>query len=106
MKINMFDYREALGEGIWLWHLLNTGAKVSNELWWDVGDEAFADEDLAVSLRIAAATARRWRVKLEATGLIRSFPVGRHTRKIQVRFLNYTEPQDSVPAADSDAAVN
>jgi|SRR5579872_1464802 len=99
------QWRQVLGGAIWLWELCNACSRYSPEQWWPVaGGQALPDEQLAENLEVSAATARRWRTRLEKNGLLRSFPESGLKRRLEIRNINFVE---SLPASAPDiASVN
>jgi hypothetical protein len=85
------EYRAEVGQAVWLFWNLYVFAAQSPEKWWSVHGGAYSDEGVAASLDVSTATARRWRVKLEQAGLIRTFPVTRRRRRFEILNLGFTE---------------
>jgi hypothetical protein len=90
--------RREVGEAIWLWTLLGMYSQESAEEWWVVcsGGE-ISDERLGVYLDVSAALAKKWRVKLERLGMIRTEMVRRLNRKFWIRALDQADRQQVLP---------
>ena len=87
--------RRMLGESLWLYCLLmlSTSAQPPDVPWWPVCDGApVSDERIAVFLDVTAGTARKWRLRLEKAGLIRSEPLTPLHRRFWVA---NADPMDS-----------
>jgi hypothetical protein len=78
------ERRLELGSSIWLWFQLSMRANLVLEKRWCAVDGVYTDEDLAIMLGSSAATARRWRMRLEKAGLIRTFRVGPRQRRFEL----------------------
>ena len=98
--MDILEKRPALENAIWLWLLLNRHASMkASEKWWSVNSgTGYNDETLAAALNVSSATARKWRVRLERAGLIRSFPGT--PRKRSFAILNITWKENDKPAAE------
>jgi len=91
--------RRALGESIWLYCLLvlSTTAQEANEPWWSVCDGApISDGRLAVFLDVTESTAKKWRLRLEKDGLVRSEPLMPLHRRLWVANVNPVEIQKAL----------
>jgi hypothetical protein len=65
--------RRAIRGAVWLWILLGVNAEQSEAEWWPVcAGGAISDERIAVNLDVSAAKAKKWRVRLEHLGMIRT----------------------------------
>jgi len=108
------EYRTEIREAFWLWWLLSVYTVPSAERWWRVndgsGDGAYSDENIASALDVPVATARRWRMKLETAGLIRTFLVARRKRRFEMLNLDFSNGRLDVSveraSALPTAAVN
>jgi hypothetical protein len=91
--------RRLLGESLWLYCLLMLSATTqeATDPWWPVcGGAPISDERIAVFLDVGAATARKWRRRLEKDGLIRSEPSTPLHRRIWVANVNPVETQKAL----------
>lgn len=79
-------HRREIREAIWLWQLLHACVSVATaDQWWPVSNGAgHSDESLSVQLDIPSATARKWRMRLEKFGFVRSTKVGPRKRRLEV----------------------
>lgn len=90
---SIFDYRAQIREAFWLWWLLSIHTAPSAEQWWRSGDGAYSDENIASALDVPVATARRWRLRLEKAGLIRTFLVTPRKRRFEMLNLSFPNQQ-------------
>ena len=83
--MNLYALRPKIREAIYLWLFLGTYAADTGEQWLLVaGGNGISDEELAMRLEIPAGTARKWRLKLESVGAIRTVQVGPRHRRFEV----------------------
>jgi len=89
--------RREFGDSIWLWLLLGLYAEQSEADWWPVcGGGEISDERIGIYLDISAARAKRWRVRLERIGMIRTEMVRPLNRKFWVRNYDKAEQQKTL----------
>lgn len=89
--------RRQLGDAVWLWLLLCRWSDLMAEgEWFPVynGGEV-SDARIAVYLNVAESTARKWRVRLERAGWIKSEAAAHLHRKLWVRNLDRAEQEKS-----------
>lgn len=78
--------RRAIGDAIWLLAVFGLYAEQSEADWWLVGGgDEISDERIGVYLDISAARAKKWRVRLEKLGLIRTEMIRPLQRKFWLR---------------------
>lgn len=86
---------------LFLWHYLSNYTPAVATEWQPVGSGfAFSDEYLGAHLDVAAATVRRWRMRLETLGYLKSEVIGPRRRRFWL--LNPFAPE---VAAEPAAAV-
>jgi hypothetical protein len=91
MEMDFAGHRRIMGESTWLWLMLVYYSEQSNAEWWPVSSAAMiSDEQLGSNLEVTAATAKKWRKRLEAAGMIRTERVQPGKWKIWV--LNANQP--------------
>jgi len=91
------ERRREIGDAIWLWTLLCVYSQESTEEWWTVcsGGE-ISDERLGVYLDVSADLAKKWRVKLERLGMIRTELVRPLNRKFWIKNPGTFDRQQTV----------
>jgi len=90
--------RGQLGDSVWLWLLLCRFADLAGDAEWlpVYGGGEVSDGRLGVYLNVAESTARKWRVRLERVGWIRSEAASHLHRKLWVRNLDQAEQEKSL----------
>jgi hypothetical protein len=90
--------RQQLGDAIWLWLMLGRYADLAGEgEWFPVyGGGEVSDARIAVYLNVAEPTARKWRMRLERAGWIKSEASAHLHRKLWVRNLDRAEQEKSL----------
>jgi predicted ArsR family transcriptional regulator len=95
--MSLYALRPKIREAIYLWLLLGTCVPDTGDQWLVVANgNGVSDEELAMRLDIPAATARKWRKKLEAVGAIRTTQVGPRTRRFEL-FNFAAQPAEEKP---------
>lgn len=106
--MNILERRAEIKEAIWLLHVLNGHAKLRpDQKWLSVSEGVpYNDEALAAALNVPTKTARKWRLRLERVGLIRSFPTTPRKRRFEVLNFAWKEDEPSQlpepPPSESD----
>jgi hypothetical protein len=95
--VNLYALRPKIREAVYLWLFLSTQVADTGEQWLLVANgNGISDEELGMRLEIPAATARTWRLKLEAAGAIRTAPVSARTRRFEL-FNFAAQPAEEKP---------
>lgn len=95
--MELAKHRRIMGESMWLWLLLVYYSEQSIAEWWSVSSAGLiTDEQLGFNLEVSAATAKKWRKRLEAAAMIRTELVQPGRRKIWVFNANHLG-QKSLP---------
>jgi hypothetical protein len=91
--------RRQVEQAVWLLLLLHHYAnQEGDEIWWPVcGGAPISDERIAVFLDVRAATAQKFRKRLERTGYIRTEPATPLHRKFWVLNLDQATEKKSMP---------
>ena len=77
--------RRVIRGALWLWCLFGLHAEQSEAEWWPVaGGAEISDERIAVLLDVSATRARKWRVRLEQLGMLRSELTRPRTRRFWI----------------------
>ena len=91
--MDILEKRSEILEAVWLWILLNRNISTKAvEKWWPVhGGVPYNDESLSAALDVRTETARKWRLRLERAGFVRSFLTSPRKRRLEVRNLAWKE---------------